>query len=457
MSESRMPDAEARALQDRVYGCVPTAGEPFAKLLGLLSVEASREVPTACVTTGASSRLLVNPDFVAKHCRTDDHLAMLVLHELYHVLLGHTRLFARVTAAQNWAFDCVINAQLCRLFPGPRHTSFFRQFARDDGSVVDLLAPPPEWAPASPEGPGGRGRFAGAGAVREAHRLLYSDESVTTAELLRLLPELIGSEAVLAGSTLLGNHDPGDAGELHPEALREVREIVARWPLVERRSGRDQGGPLAREQVSLGQRRQDAVAVLRAALRWAAGPEGTGLARRLERGPVAAELPFDSGRDRRAALQRLLGAEPMLFAGEVSRRSLRPTDRVRVYLDLSGSMAEVLPCLYVALAACLEEVEPVVYGFSTEIGPLAHAELRKGIRLTNGGTEIEAVTSHLIASKARRAIVVTDGWVGQIPPDHAAEIRRRRLRVAAVATCPGDASFAEARRMRVFRLPKLAA
>lgn len=457
MSESRVPAEETRALQDRVYGCVPTTGEPFAKLLGLLSVEVSREVPTACVTTGASSRLLVNPDFVAKHCRTDDHLAMLILHELYHVLLGHTRLFPRVTLAQNWAFDCVINAQLCRLFPGPRHTSFFRQFVKDDGSVLDLLAPPPEWSPASRERSGGRGRFAGAGAIREAHRLLYSDESVTTAELLRLLPELCAQGTVLDGSTLLGNHDPGEADELHPEALREVREIVARWPLVERRSGRDQGGTLAREQVPLGRRRQDSVAVLRAALRWAAGPEEAGLVQRLGRGPVAAELPFDVGRDRRAALQRLLGAEPMLFAGEASRRSLRPTDRVRVYLDVSGSMAGVLPCLYVALASCLEEVEPVVYGFSTRIGRLTHADLRKGIRLTNGGTEIEAVTSHLLASTARRAIVLTDGFVGRIPADHAARIARRRVRVAAVVTRPGDASFAQARRMPVFRLPDLAA
>lgn len=106
-----------RQLRDRIYACVPVTHQAFGKLLSLLSIEASAQVPTACVSTGTRSRLLVNPAFVARHCRTDEHLAMLVLHELYHVLLGHTRLYPRVTPAQNWAFDCLINAQLCRLFP----------------------------------------------------------------------------------------------------------------------------------------------------------------------------------------------------------------------------------------------------------------------------------------------------------------------------------------------------
>ncbi len=108
------PAAASRALppispaeQERVAAlvrqCVPLRHPAFGKLLRLLSIELSREVPTAAVTTGSRSRLLINPDFLAERCRTEEHLAMLVMHELYHVLLGHTRIYRRPTLAANWA------------------------------------------------------------------------------------------------------------------------------------------------------------------------------------------------------------------------------------------------------------------------------------------------------------------------------------------------------------------
>ena len=121
--------AEQERVAALVRQCVPLRHPAFGKLLRLLSIELSREVPTAAVTTGSRSRLLINPDFLAERCRTEEHLAMLVMHELYHVLLGHTRIYRRPTLAANWAFDCIINAQLCRLHPGPGFTSFFRSLA----------------------------------------------------------------------------------------------------------------------------------------------------------------------------------------------------------------------------------------------------------------------------------------------------------------------------------------
>jgi hypothetical protein len=130
-------------------------------------------------------------------------------------------------------------------------------------------------------------------------------------------------------------------------------------------------------------------------------------------------------------------------------------ERVAVYLDVSGSMEAVLPALYAALAGCLDKVEPVVRGFSTRIGAISHAQLREGVRLGTGGTEIATVTADLIARRVRRAIIVTDGWVGVIPADHAAALRRRRVRLAVVLTSPGDGAFALRLRLPVFTLPEL--
>src|SRR5688572_6165173 len=92
-------------LADRILDCFPSESYALIALLKLLDIEESRDVPTAAVECRMQPRLLVNPDFVDLHAFTPERLLMLVMHELHHVLLGHTRLFPRVTPAQNFVFD----------------------------------------------------------------------------------------------------------------------------------------------------------------------------------------------------------------------------------------------------------------------------------------------------------------------------------------------------------------
>jgi hypothetical protein len=460
-------------LQDRILGSLPITQQVFSKLLGLLSIEESERVPTACVTAGAQSRLLVNPTFVARHCRTDEHLAMLVMHELYHVLLGHTRLYPRVTMAQNWAFDCLINAQLCRLFPEPRYLSFFWQFTRDAKGPARLLGPPSGWHPVLDLRRRTRGAddpAAAKGLLLDAlHWRLYSDESVTVAELFQLLasagaasPEDGGHSPVmdLGALPLLGNHDQepvealasGDAA-LHPEVVREVRDLVARWPMLEVRSGRDQGGELHERTLPVAQRRRREVAVLRQAIA-AVADVGHGLGRRPGTSVQPVRTPLDAGGDRRAWLQRLLGAEPLLFDAELRRHAISPVERVAVYLDVSGSMDLVLPALVAAFSGCADVLEPDVTGFSTVVARTSLARLRRGITLTTGGTEIACVTRDILRRRVRRALIVTDGWVGSVPSRDAKALREARTRIAVALTEPGDASFARQSGWPIFTLPR---
>ena len=120
-----MSEARQDSLAMRILDAVPAASHEMTALLGLLRIEESRDVPTACISCERQPVLRVNPDFVQEHCRTNEHLFLLVMHELHHVLLGHTRLFPRPTPLHNLAFDAVINALLCARFPGRQHTSFF--------------------------------------------------------------------------------------------------------------------------------------------------------------------------------------------------------------------------------------------------------------------------------------------------------------------------------------------
>src|SRR3546814_20421854 len=70
---------------------------------------------------------------------------MLVMHELHHVLLGHTTLFPRVTRIQNFVFDAVINGIVCRMFPEKDHTAFFTDYYDAGEFPQCLLRPPPGW------------------------------------------------------------------------------------------------------------------------------------------------------------------------------------------------------------------------------------------------------------------------------------------------------------------------
>ena len=199
-----------RRLVERVLDAVPVNQPAFSKLLSLLDIRTSREIPTACVTLGGRSRLFLNPDFIEAHCRTDAALGMLVMHELLHVLLGHTRLFPHVTPAHNIAFDAIINAQLCLLFPDPGHTALFRELYPEEDLPWALLRPPAAW-------PGDQARWILPGEAGRLHRALYTESSVTTVELFVMLQRYLDQAMPfdVALGRLLGNHagkKPCDGG-----------------------------------------------------------------------------------------------------------------------------------------------------------------------------------------------------------------------------------------------------
>lgn len=487
MNAVTRPDPQAdlqasRRLAERVFDALPVTQLAFLKLLSLLEIRADRTIPTACVTLGARARLRINPDFVRDRCATDEALVMLVLHELYHVLLGHTRLYRRVTPAQNWAFDAVINAHLCQLFPGPAHTALFRASYRADRFPEALLRPPVGWRTDAEH-------WALEGAAREAHRALYTESSATYAELLTLLERTVavgdaggardGSGAGAAGEAgdaggagdpgegrlaveaLLGSHASGPDGEADgegadPELLAEIRDLVARWPMQERRSGRDLGGARAEERLDPRRPERAAVAAIRRALLplLDLGEGGSGPAA-LVPAAVDGVLPYRSGPDRRAAVREGLGLAPLHWAARLPHRAPGRCERVHVYVDVSGSMRRILPLLYGALLPLRGWLHPELHLFSTAVANVRPEALGRGRVATTWGTDIACVTAHLRAHRVRRALILTDGWVGPMPSEDRVALRRRRLRAGVVLTQGGDPAFAAELGARVSRLPEL--
>ncbi len=438
-------DHLSAALRARIFDAFPVTQPSFLRLLGLLDIEATDAVPTAAVTLGGRSRLQVNPEFARQHCATDHDLVMLVLHELHHVALGHTRLFPRVTRAQNWAFDCVINAQLARLFPRPHWTRLFRTCYSADRFPEALLRPPEGWRTAEERWLPGR--------AGEVHRALYSDVSVSYRDLYDLLQPLMSEATGL--DVLLGNHEPGEAEGIAPDVLKELRGILAEWPMVEQRSGRDQGGERREDTVKHAERRMQAVAQIRRALLSVAnvGECGARGAPAWQSSPSL--LPYAPRPARSGFVRAALGSPALLHEAAVQVRRPLAQERTHVYLDVSGSMSGELPLVYAALQPLAALLHPRVHLFSTVIADIGLAQLARGVRIGTGGTDIGPVTDHMLEHRVRRAVIVTDGWVGNVPQEHARALARKRCRFAAVVSGHGDPSFTKRLACRVWRLPEL--
>jgi hypothetical protein len=438
--------ASAERLRQRIFNVLPAASFQFDRLLQLLDIVESELSPTACIECSVQPRLYINPGFVAQQCRRDEHLFLLILHELYHVILGHTRLFSRPTPLHNLAFDAVINSMLSHQFPRQCYLEFFQSLNSWQAFPSRLLRPPPGW----PEKPQPLPADASA-SERKAMGLLYGENPNTVTyydvfdALLKTLP--LGETARLIGDcVLLGDHSGKDReGGLDDQAIRDrllkevIRPIVEAWPPPPRPvAGRDQGRDAGDFLLPKSETEHAEFArALRRLLRMAGILNlSAGFARRstkIQSRLQEFQTVVPQVRDRRIhALQQLWGRRPLLFQGEQVRRKpvLTLQDVAYVYLDISGSVSACLPVLGAALSKPHRRGEVRLFVFSTVVDeaqpqkPLGEQAFRNTF-----GTEIDCVLEHLahLPRKAtpKRVVILTDGYTGQPRPDLLAQMKER--------------------------------
>jgi hypothetical protein len=425
------------AIEERILDCFPSGSYALTALLRLVDIVESDKVPTAAVECHIQPRLLVNPEFVDRHANTPERLLMLVMHELHHVLLGHTTLFKTVTSIDNFVFDCVINALVSRMFPEPEHVSFFTEFYSDEKFPDCLLRPPSEWdgnvvgkLPPAIKGLPKEHRAA----ASEVYRGLYSSTGVTYDEIFEILPRLVVDGGV-SGIPLLGGHDEdgatrGNIEHRSPVLFDVVRSIVEEWPQPpDPISGRSLADILHQDTLSM-RRVPGNRAVLRSLLRKIAGNGANGRIRRIGDLRISVPTPIPLI-DRRSTVLRALGADPVFYAGSTEVRRRTPSgDRVHVYVDVSGSMNGIKDAIYGAVNDCREWVHPSVHLFSNGISDVTRDDIRKGVVKTTGGTDVACIAKHMEINKVRRACIVTDGWVGEPRGGHFTTLAKSRLGVA---------------------------
>ena len=395
------------SLANQILDAFPSGNYGILALLRLMDIIESTDIETASIECRDLPVLRINPHFVATFASTPGRLLMLVLHELHHVLLGHTRLFRRITPLDNLVFDAVINALLCRMFPSREYTSLFTGFYSARRFPECLLRPPDHWRPAVPAAIPAALRGKELAGLQPLYRALYSEQGADYHQLYGALKKAAPLQGVAC--RLLGSHGE-EIGELDGAMREAVRAIVEHWPQPPNPiAGRSWASILREEAISLTRvpsNRERLSALLRRIARPGAG---TGTRRQPAPAPSVSPLPTH---DRRAMVLRALGVPPVLYAQEILWPGRRGIEPVHVYVDVSGSIGDVKGALYGAVLACRHLVYSRVHLFSTTVHDISLEELRRGVCRSTGGPSIECVAAHMQAHAVRRAVILTDGYVG---------------------------------------------
>jgi hypothetical protein len=416
------------SLEDRILDSLPSGDYAITALLQLVDIVESDTVESAAVECVVSPRMLINPAFVAAHCPTSDTLLMLVMHELHHVLLGHTRQFPRVTPIDNLVFDAVINSMLCRTFLDLSCRRFFTDLYRDDRFPECLLRPPNGWSPGMKAGQIPLPRaLSGTDMERAAqvYRSLYSAGGASYRDLYKILANEVLSEAA-ARVVLVGGHyewtEEADSPSEPSLVFEIVENLTEKWPDgVDPLRGQSLGDLLEQSGFATSRPSRSNRFKLRELMQRVGGCRRSGAGnpstqRSTEEGQVQGPIPSC---DRRGVVMRSLGRPPLLYTNSIPQQKQGKfglSERVHVYVDVSGSIGELKGALYGAVLDCGDMVHSQVHLFSTEVRDVTLRQLRQGVCHSTGGTDINCVADHMRCHSVRRAVLVTDGYVFRASP-----------------------------------------
>ncbi len=420
---NRASNREAAHITRRLIGCLPASQFEMQTLTRLAGVIATRDVPTASVECKRRPRMLINPDFVRENCERDEHLFLLVMHELWHVLLAHTRMYPFSTPAHNIAFDAIINAGLMSKFSTPEYMGFFDKLYKADEFPFCLLRPPEGWPwnPVYPDvGPPGTQQIMERLYPRNNFRPFFGQKPLYE-EILRLLMNS-GMDLQMVPVMLLGNHDdqprnPDGSPVNDPFMKDALKDMMKKWSPI-RIDGRGYGGDMSEWQVEIGPDYSNARRTFSDVLKKVLGKQR---GRDYRRAPMPIRTTGGSGvmpnpRDRMKNARRKLGVDSLLYSQPTNVKARVPERPAlaHVYLDVSGSMADLLPHMLSLLVPYAMKRQAAIYQFSTEVTSLSTGDLRTGKMTTTGGTNINCVLEHIIEheEKVQKAIILTDGEVG---------------------------------------------
>lgn len=385
----------------------------------------------AIVSTERAIHLCFNQNFVETYCQFDTDLMMLVLHELHHILYGHTSLFPEAGPAHNIAFDAIINARLCRHWKEPENSNLFIRFYKDAPFPAFLLTPPPAW----PRMPGRTALEKEriklekeldpllADKALELRNKLYYDPNfdVSYDDILSLLNRC-GDQFCSRNKVIcLGNH-PGKSDSQDPEGTMKDALLASLAVNMQTEISRGIGpggqiSSLSPEAKRVNPHRKF-LNVLHATLIKAGLYKNTSLPIfKAMPSPTPVETPIPQWKDRTFFTRKCLyPVQPILYHGlrNEHKRSAQFGQKVHLYLDVSYSMCDNLPWIVSALAPLEQAGWCRIFLFSTRVFPAPKEGIAQEELKTTGGTDISCVLQHIVEWEPRtrpaKIMILTDGY-----------------------------------------------
>jgi hypothetical protein len=412
------------------------AGAPLSlrSLLPGVQIELDESIQTLQIEAAPTGYLLrICPAFCREFVRSRADARAAIAHELFHALRGHFGVrfepHPGLRSLQNLAFDVLVNsAVLLWAISGPPPGLFRRLYRRTVFPEVLLLPPadllpatdaPPELATMSlralqreeqhrtavahtlDEAVAGHLRRIGvrqADAFARAYRrgwLHVPDPAGYWEQLRALFRAELGDEPEPTKVLLLGCHhdEPGEDAPEPTEASQQLASALDRAEMALRLQR-----PVVPSREALARfSRQVATALDRSTT--------CATVRRPER-VAPTPIPRPGRRDL-----------PLLAMGHVPalwhpRRPVPTPDArgIRVYVDVSGSMDDLLPLFFALTRALGPRLELPAWAWSLgEPVPVSLRDLGEGRYRTRMGTDFAPVVAHAVARGFRRILVLTDG------------------------------------------------
>lgn len=424
-TEKQLADIMADMADENAFAC--------QALFQITGTRLTREVATLAVTLSDEPLLLVNPDFLHKHAKTEADIRCFLLHEFLHVILRHTETYEENTPLLNIALDAVINAIIHRTCGQELSDTFARIYPPK--GLAALLRP---WGETDIDT---RQRW------KALHERIYTG-AIAADDLHELLQALLEKQAATDDILLIGNHT--NHGRVSPRNAERLNEIVKRMTGVRiwnHRHDPGTGDRMERLERRLRQTRIEAWRQETAQLIDDCLQPDTD---RTEHQPAEIRLPILSPRDRRAFAT--LGRSPLLPLSTHTIAERAHSFTTSVYLDVSGSMDPVLNEMASLLALFPTRIRRPLWAFSNIV---TEASIEDGrlISASTHGTGIDCVFDHIRQQGGRRCLIVTDGHVEDIRKDMLRDIDTRSLRI--LVTPRGSTRKFEAMRIPFHQLKPL--
>lgn len=355
-----------------------------------------------------------NKKFIENNVKTDNDVATIILHELFHKLFDHF-ISLNFDEISNYAADSIINATLYYTFYNATNgcdilKKFYKEFP-----IEGILRP---------------GALVKDTVYEDIYNELYNIKStsnmfstkVSSGEVLTILKEILRKNKQLKEEkiVLIGSHNNFNKEnkgkkqqtlDFDKNVILEEFKKDVKNKLDNIKNDNSYGYTNLLEEILL-EVTKDAITMKKYLLNRYTCEES------IKNFKVEADkknyylTPFPTRLSRKESILITNNTYPLYYKSEKIIKKTKKSG-IYIYLDVSGSVEDSLPKIIRVLKSLDKELEHL-YLFSNDVVQIPFINLLKGKIETTYGTNLDCVGKHIKEVKATKAVVFTDGHFGSL-------------------------------------------